>query len=935
VFRLLTFILGAAGCGKTMALLHQLKEDHGVKKYKRFVLIVPKVYCEITENQLSGLVGNEPLLNVEVISFKRFLQAIAADFGGVVLSKAKERILLFSAIEKVKPQLMNFKHLDSFEVLQEIVSKINLHESDGSHVVSESCDVALILKTFDEFLAVNGCLSEQILLKKIKNLIWLKETGFYLDSFFCFSEFEFEMLKILIEKTDVLITLPMPYKIDCGGNAVLKKISQTLIELNQVAEKLGAVVFKRILKEPKRFVCKELKYFAENFFRGGLKPFDEVAEKIAIVNSKNKHEELQFVAAVIWKLIEEEGHSFDDFLILVPDISIYQEPIKSQFFRYQIDCFWDMKKKRVCIFSQFITAFFRVLNTGFETEAVIEFAKSPFFAADKLILGTFEAYARAQQISGDVWIAPFLTFGVWQEELNLFKNRVLTPLFEIVGAETSTGFEFAKRVFRYLEEVVVAKLASVQIDSQRQEIGRYEAFINLLDDFVEVLGSQIATAAAKKLLAWCWQKIDYVVIRKKTNQVTVSLLGKMGGWPESKVVFILDGVLNDWRKFSKAVSENLTQEDAESLLVLRALTAAKERVFVCLPNVPKILCGSDMFFLERLQKFFSGIKLQAPFEFLQFADFIRTPHTVVDLLCGDFKLQEKKLFFRFLGPEFLRKISWQNPGCEKCVPRATKFSFVQVEDYFRCGFWFFCRHILKLIPTLSNTEMASCSIDGILQRVCTGLLVSCFGNGDLKRQEKLNYVGRQKFFDIVADEKRLEKWVTAAVQIEFRRFEFVSSKWLFFLQSETVLLTMELLRSIAVEMKKTQFIPFAFGVKISKRFPCREKIIELYDEIGRVDFLQCNGELKVRSETLQLPFGGRQRGMCKSWRQAEIERVVAEVRMKGNPLKKRECEVGDVLFTEFAKSIGSAGFGAQKGSDCRICEYFLICGNVCISQDKE
>ena len=99
----LRLIYGRAGTGKSNYCFQEIKEN--IKAQNKIYIITPEQFSYMAEKKLLEAIGNQAVINAEVLTFNRMADRINAEIGGKSekqITKSSKAMLMFFALKENK-----------------------------------------------------------------------------------------------------------------------------------------------------------------------------------------------------------------------------------------------------------------------------------------------------------------------------------------------------------------------------------------------------------------------------------------------------------------------------------------------------------------------------------------------------------------------------------------------------------------------------------------------------------------------------------------------------------------------------------------------------------------------------------------------------------------------------------------------------------------
>jgi len=517
-------------------------------------------------------------------------------------------------------------------------------------------EFAFIYKEFEAFLRENQYLDSddnlQILVNNLHKAKFLKNTQIWIDGFHGFTPLEIEVIKeLLLYCQQINITLCLEHKYlkqKLAETHLFYKPWETYQSLLQMTAELNcplADVF--VLPEPgeRRFQESPELAFLEESLRETKPVYHDVAQAIKLKAVANRQEEVAEAAQEIITLCREKGFRYQDIAVLLRDFTGYENLLTNIFRDYGIPFFLDMKKPvRHHPLPDLLQSVLEVVQGGWSYEPLFRCLKTDLFPLSRRDTDILENFCLAYGIRGNRWtdgkpwrIKTSNQFRqgeqLLQEELllqrvNKAREKVVETLLPLQEAlkEATTGRQYSEVLFSFLERIGVAgKLEFWSMKAKEQgalEEARIHAqvwqkILDLLDSFVEVLGTQEMTLLEfSQVIISGLETLELGLIPPCLDQVLVGSVDRSRN-PDLKAVIILgvnegvfpakvveSGLFNDEDRLHlaerKIILAPITEKKlfAEQFFIYKALTTASHNLtlsFALADGEGKALTPSSVF----------------------------------------------------------------------------------------------------------------------------------------------------------------------------------------------------------------------------------------------------------------------------------------------------------------------------------------------------
>jgi len=566
---LVHFLLGTAGTGKTTRLIGQIKKL--VSNGGKAILLIPEQYSFAAERMLQASLGPQAALEVEVLSFTRMCTAIFRKLGGlagVPVSQAGKYMLMSVALGELRDTLQIYrKSAANPSFLETLVAACTEFSTAGIlpdrlEAIAQSCAPSPLKDKLTElgtiYSAYHGLLDrgytnpDDDLIRAEKLLgtdNFFGGISVFVDGFTTFMAAEFALLnRMIVQADDITFAMTADMLQDeQKGTGVFSPAKAAVNRIIRYARQSGVpVATPEVLETPLRYTSGALAHLSRYFLQPSAVAFEgDAGEAVQLLEAGNIYTELEAVAASIAVLVREEGYRYNRIAVVTRDPAPYSRAIQTMFARYEIPWFMDDREEveSFPLIGGLLSALDAV-RSGFDSETVLAFAKSPLGGFDGEAVAALENYCYCWGVRGAVWTMPFannprgLAEGLSVEDraalaaLNQVREAVITPLQELREAlKNATGIRFATGIFTFLERLGAAENLTAYAESMPQ--GEREAFLDksaqlwdilmeILDVFGSVLGGvSLQTPRACELFRLSVGTAEVAQVPQTLDQVLV------------------------------------------------------------------------------------------------------------------------------------------------------------------------------------------------------------------------------------------------------------------------------------------------------------------------------------------------------------------------------------------------------------------------------
>ncbi len=532
----------------------------------------------------------------------------------------------------------------------------------------------------------------QLLVEKIDSTPFLQGAEIYLDGFYRFTPKELEIVSELLKtckKVTITLTFdPLEMDEEISELDLFYQTKETYYRLQQIAEENQIFMEDLITLEAEDGRLRENPHIfhLEHYFdERPTPPHNKKTNSILLNEAVHPRAELDGVIQQILRLIREENYRYRDMAIFVRETEEYNDLINTMFADYGIPVFVDEKRTMLNHpLIEFVRSLFDVVESNWRYDAVFRLVKTGLLpATDTTYPLTMDAIdelenyvleygirGKKQWLQKEKWIYKrFRGFSQAAQtdrelreetKINRYRQQIIDALqqFDQEIRERTTVQGRAETIYMLfsrlniplqLEERRTTFDDDGKIEKAREEEQVWNAFIQLLDEMVEMIGEEeMSFTMFRKTFeagldslqfSHVPPSMDHVIVgtidhSRISSKKCVFLLGvNEGTWPMKPAN---DGIINEnEREFLKQFGMELAESSRRVLLddnfyMYLAFTLPTEYLwvsYVLSDNEGKMKTPSPM--IGRLQEFFSFLSppflLTDPDELQEASRFITTP----------------------------------------------------------------------------------------------------------------------------------------------------------------------------------------------------------------------------------------------------------------------------------------------------------------------
>ncbi|MEK3887431.1 helicase-exonuclease AddAB subunit AddB [Bacillus sp. FSL K6-3431] len=636
-----------------------------------------------------------------------------------IIEENKEDLKLFKKaadksgfIQQVEAMLTEFKHY-CIEPEDLILKRKELTFAVSTRALADKLhDLGLIYHKFEEalfdkYIDSNDYL--KLLAESIEISDYLQNAEIYIDGYHSFAPQEYMVIEQLMKKcrrVSIALVLDRPFKHGAMPDDLhlFRLTGETYSTLYEIARQSGITIEDdRFLATASRFKNKSLRHLEGYFDRRPLKVFDD-QPVIAIQKAANRRAEMEGTAREIRRLVKEYGYRYQDIAVLMRNGEDYQETLETVFLDYDIPYFIDQKQSMLNHpLIELVRSSLETISSNWRYEPVFRAVKTDLLFPTETNpehlreqMDRLENYVLAHGVKGKKWtdtqtwtyrryqgleLTSTVQTNVEREiegDINKARNIIATPLLKLSKRlkKAQTGREFCEAIYLLLEELDIPRKLEErsnvaeekgQLVISRQHDQAWNAVIELLDQFVEILGDeQITVQKFITILDSGLEAMKFSLIPPAIDQVFIADL-ELSRLSHVKAAFVIglndgvipmkqgnDGVFSDEDR-SKLITGGLEIAPGgkkrlldEEFIAYRAMTVAAERLYFSWPianDEGKALLESP--YLKRIRGMFPKISENTnenePGELIEAKqlDYISHPNTAIAYLTTQMQLRKR------------------------------------------------------------------------------------------------------------------------------------------------------------------------------------------------------------------------------------------------------------------------------------------------------
>ncbi len=586
---MLSFISGSPGSGKTAEVVRRVKND--LEKEKKVLIIVPEQDILSSERLVSTAIGATPnIMNLEVVSFRRFCNTVFRALGGLCynyLDKGGQAIIMWRVLSELSPSLNTFKPgcatdinlVSSLVMLCDDFADYNVKPIDlenavyslKEELVKKGEDLSTIYTRYDELIH-DGFDSAKDDIRKTADLLdksdMLCETNIYIDSFSGFTPAEYELIEVLIRRSDNLtLTLCVDATRD---DEIFSNIYDVKNRFIRAAQRYNVGIGEDILLACDR--ARDLAFFEKYCYDSySSEVYEAEPEKIDIVTADDIYSECELICADIQKQIRC-GMRYRDIAIIMGDPGAYTGILDSMLERHGIPCHFsgreDILQKPIV---KHIISALNIITYNWRLSDVISYIKTGLCGVSDEECDIIEEYASTWSISGSMWRLDSLwnmnpegytdrtNESVAQKlvRINDIRDRFREPILKLADSiDGRTSMDAcARAIYKFITETV----DTYNLDDK--ETAAYNALITALEQ-LSVCGNELQTGdleTLKRLIRLLTSQTDFSLIPAMVDQINCTTISavRSSGLKKCYVLGAVDGSFPSLFKENNILNDEL------------------------------------------------------------------------------------------------------------------------------------------------------------------------------------------------------------------------------------------------------------------------------------------------------------------------------------------------------------------------------------------
>lgn len=411
---MLQFILGKSGSGKTTYIYNRISELVNSSD-RKIIMLIPDQSSFETEKQFLDLFGAKKSKQVSVFGFTKLCRYV---FGKMhfnplnTIDNGTRAVIMNLALEQLTEKLSLFKSKKSKSIADimlrtledcknnkvstDLLRQCSLKVDDKT-LSTKLYETSLILDAYDALVSqsyIDPLDDISRLYNILSENIIFEDYVLFVDSFSGFNKQQLDVLGLLIRQCkDTYVSLTLD-PLTRGNDELFETSYNTMRQITDICNRDFIDIKKPVeLKECLRFRNDELAVLEQGIYRNDFEKYDITPQNIMLYPANDIHNECEFVAREIKRLVIEEGYLYSDISVIAHNTSEYSGVLNSIFDKYEIPYFMDVSDDiEVKSVIRFVNSLFRMIIDDFERDDVISLLKTGLTANTFNELSVFENY---------------------------------------------------------------------------------------------------------------------------------------------------------------------------------------------------------------------------------------------------------------------------------------------------------------------------------------------------------------------------------------------------------------------------------------------------------------------------------------------------------------------------------------------------------------
>ena len=641
-YKMVEFIIGASGTGKTTEMFRRIKE--GADSGHEQCALVPEQYSQEFDKNLYNYVGAKVFNDIASHSFSSLARQLFQLYGdpehsGEYAGEMARMILVYQAVSataKRPESLRYFRRLSSQAGFAEDIMKLIGDmkragiESQELSIKSElldnklrdkTTDVAAIFYEYERLMEEYGFKDN---FENIRSAAHVANTQrffegkyVFLDEFESFTGDQLEMLRVIFSSAENVVITLRSDDVSAGEFTLFETVNTTYRQLASLCRELHIDHKITVCRTSHRFSCPELRYLSENIMRNRKASAKAPkADNIRVFEARDMYSECEYICAEIKRLIASDPSlRYRDIAVISNTIEHYADILKAAFVRYEIPYFLSIERPvdHTAVMVFFIALLDLLTARKFRSEQVFRLLKCGLLKPGLEEVSLLENYCYKWGIDGDTWLEQFTAPDEMLDELEKLRAYIVDPIMKLRGslrhsctAEKACGLLYQYLVDCEAEQTLAAlmgRLIRADRDYEAAELKRlWGCLMDILDSVTATLGDkEITFAELANIMRSMMNTITYSVPPQTVDSV-IAASARTARLNSPRIIFAAGSCEGDFPNqvslhglFSESDKQKLSDIGfeiarplsdliaSERLIVYKSLSTASQKLYLTYP----------------------------------------------------------------------------------------------------------------------------------------------------------------------------------------------------------------------------------------------------------------------------------------------------------------------------------------------------------------
>lgn len=639
---MLHMITGGAGCGKSEALIAEIRA--AAASGADVLTLVPEPFSYTYDKRLYDRMGAADFNRIRTGSFRSLTAEILGEIAAAPRDAADD-VAKTVILHRLLRKLSKAKALRFYGRQAEKPAFLPEMQAQLTELIQSGHTPEQLMQTAADTAAQNGVLSEKLFdiariyadyLSELEALglrdvlsdltaaaaaadgtACLRGMHIFLDEFESFTGDQYRMLEIMLrDAAEVWIALRTDC-IDAPDYTRFDAVNETARRLRRLAAEQNTAADIRLLETQYRFKDASLAHLSRYLFDTQAPAFGG-APAVTICEAGDQTLEAEYTAAQIRQLLMRGEVRCADIMVVMHDLSAYGSLLEAAFQRYQIPYFMDLRRSVLHTAVMKLPEALLGLMHRTTTDQILLLLKTQLSPLHPAEAADLENYAYTWDIEGFQWEKPFRPEDDRDGRCETARQKLIPPILKMRRAaknkdgEPASGAVLCEALYRCMDEMEIPNrvggLAAHMYQDGNVEGGRalrrlWNRFTELLDAMHDALADTPVTPQQLSELLTAVLRNNQIPVPPQTLDAVTVQSAAAARYDAPKVVFVLGVTEGEFPAdiqaggfFSEQERALLKTHDVElsrsvrdlcadeRLIVYKTLSAASERLWLCYPT---------------------------------------------------------------------------------------------------------------------------------------------------------------------------------------------------------------------------------------------------------------------------------------------------------------------------------------------------------------